>query len=312
MSEEEHQCPSCSRSFKTRQGLGQHHSAKHGEPIKEFESDPVEKVHDCPHCDFASHSKKGLSYHMSHNHGVSLSEYNRVNVGEYGCPSCESRFDEVHKMKKHHARVHDESIAGVEAACEQCGGSYQTFPCLSEDSRFCSYSCKYNWMGENLCGENNPNHSERVVVECVYCGANLSRYPSQDGENKQHFCDKSCYDTWQRDTDSNTGISHPCWKGGGPWHYGHNWTKQRRRARNRDQHRCQDCGMVESEHLEKYGRKNPVHHITPARTFRSGGEIDAEEANALSNLITLCDSCHPKWEKVAPLCPDVGGVVAAD
>jgi len=62
--------------------------------------------------------------------------------------------------------------------------------------------------------------------------------------------------------------------------------------------------MTESEHLEEYGRTFPVHHITPIREFRDGGEIDHESANALKNLITLCDACHPRWEQMAPLRPD--------
>lgn len=45
---------------------------------------------------------------------------------------------------------------------------------------------------------------------------------------------------------------------------------------------CQDCGTDENLH---------VHHIRPVRTFD-----DYEKAHDLSNLVALCQSCHPDWE----------------
>jgi 5-methylcytosine-specific restriction endonuclease McrA len=48
-----------------------------------------------------------------------------------------------------------------------------------------------------------------------------------------------------------------------------------------------------------------VHHIRPLRVFKE--EYDEPEwyelANDLDNLVSLCASCHHKWEGI-PLRPD--------
>lgn len=67
--------------------------------------------------------------------------------------------------------------------------------------------------------------------------------------------------------------------------YGPNWEEQRRRARERDRFRCQVCGAPEQ------GRAHDVHHKMPFRTFAT-----YQRANHLSNLITLCPSCHQRAE----------------
>jgi DEAD/DEAH box helicase domain-containing protein len=67
--------------------------------------------------------------------------------------------------------------------------------------------------------------------------------------------------------------------------YGPNWDQQRRRARERDQFRCQVCGAPEQ------GRAHDVHHKVPFRTL--AGYL---QANQLNNLITLCAACHRRAE----------------
>jgi predicted HNH restriction endonuclease len=47
------------------------------------------------------------------------------------------------------------------------------------------------------------------------------------------------------------------------------------------------CGITEEEH----GRQLDVHHKVPFRLFDS-----PIEANRLSNLISVCPSCHKKLE----------------
>jgi DEAD/DEAH box helicase domain-containing protein len=70
-----------------------------------------------------------------------------------------------------------------------------------------------------------------------------------------------------------------------PNNYGPNWDKQRNLARARDGYRCQICGTPEQ------GRSHDVHHKTPFRQFAS-----YQQANQLTNLITLCRSCHRRAE----------------
>lgn len=92
----------------------------------------------------------------------------------------------------------------------------------------------------------------------------------------------------------------------GPWP-GEEWIQQRIRALERDNYRCQTpgCEMTAEKHRERYGCGLHVHHITPRRAFfDESGTYDAEAANALENLITLCVSHHQFWEQLAPLRPD--------
>lgn len=52
---------------------------------------------------------------------------------------------------------------------------------------------------------------------------------------------------------------------------------------SRDEHKCQNCGMTEEEHIFKYSERLPVHHI------------DYDKQNCLKkNLITLCKGCNTK------------------
>lgn len=64
------------------------------------------------------------------------------------------------------------------------------------------------------------------------------------------------------------------------------WRKRRRECFERDDHRCQFCEFQPSNLADV--EKLHAHHIVPRR---EGGE------NQLSNLITVCDSCHRTVEE---------------
>lgn len=94
------------------------------------------------------------------------------------------------------------------------------------------------------------------------------------------------------------GEEHPNWEPDTTDRYGSGWTvKKKREVRKRDGYECQVCGLSQQEHLEKLGARLNVHHIIPARKFD-----DAEARNSPDNLVTLCRSCHSKWEGI-PLRP---------
>lgn len=90
-----------------------------------------------------------------------------------------------------------------------------------------------------------------------------------------------------------SGEDHPSWKGGYKPYYGPSWLPARRAARERDEYKCQRCGMADQEHIERFGQELHVHHIRPLRTFEKHAG-----ANDLDNLITLCRDCHDKLEGV--------------
>ncbi|HEX7434272.1 MAG TPA: DEAD/DEAH box helicase [Anaerolineaceae bacterium] len=82
-----------------------------------------------------------------------------------------------------------------------------------------------------------------------------------------------------------------------PNNYGPNWPQQRLRTLERDGHRCQMCGALET------GKPHHVHHKTPFRTFTT-----AEMANRLDNLVTLCPNCHRRAEQAVQISSGLAGL----
>jgi DEAD/DEAH box helicase domain-containing protein len=78
-----------------------------------------------------------------------------------------------------------------------------------------------------------------------------------------------------------------------PIGYGPDWPRQRDRARARDGYRCRHCGVPEGGQTlsPSKGRAHHVHHIVPFRLCDSH-----QQANRLSNLVTLCPRCHGRAE----------------
>jgi len=95
------------------------------------------------------------------------------------------------------------------------------------------------------------------------------------------------------------GEHHPQWSGGHDAYerYGGDWQKQRRKARERDNYECIDCGMDEEDHKERFNKELEVHHLNAPE--------NRDDGHCLDNLVTLCTICHNNWERVAPLTPDV-------
>lgn len=250
------------------------------------------------------------------------------------CPTCDRNdFESPRGMKMHHAHAHGESISGVPVECESCGDAFRVRPGRKDEARWCSHECRKNrvdtscdncntpleviefeyqthdhhfcdaecrrvWMAEYLSGEDSPLY-KRVDVECHTCGADLTRYPWEIERSERFFCNSSCLGKWR---ETMTGESHPNWKGGRPKDYGPNWYQQRRKVKDRDSHNCRVCGMGEDQHESEFGERLHVHHIRPLLSFKENGDINYEIANSLSNLVTLCEGCHDKWEGI-PLKP---------
>lgn len=78
-----------------------------------------------------------------------------------------------------------------------------------------------------------------------------------------------------------------------PRHYAGGWRTAREKALIRDEHECQDCGLTDEEHRERWENGLHVHHIVPYHTFD-----DPEAAHGLWNLLTLCWRCHERRHSV--------------
>jgi len=79
--------------------------------------------------------------------------------------------------------------------------------------------------------------------------------------------------------------------------YGPGWTSLRQQVRQRDGFRCQGCGLPETE------RAHDVHHIVPFRQFAS-----PQQANQLSNLVSLCPACHKLAESAVRMRSGLAGL----
>jgi len=173
--------------------------------------------------------------------------------------------------------------------CEQCGVE------ITKDKRtgrrFCSPKCFGEWFTKHVVGENHPNHKDGVTRICKHCGNEFEVKPYAPAAGEGVFCNRACKAAWQQlhppkhRPEPMYGPNNPRWKGGTLPYYGPNWRPQRRNARRRDNYTCQRCGKTESE----IGKQLDVHHIVPFREF---GVERYKEANALSNLISLCYRCH--------------------
>jgi len=84
------------------------------------------------------------------------------------------------------------------------------------------------------------------------------------------------------------------WVGDSVESRGPDWPRQRDLARKRDRYLCRWCGAP-----ERPGRQHHVHHVVPFREFHwiPGENDNYRQANRLSNLVTLCPSCHRQAEE---------------
>lgn len=130
----------------------------------------------------------------------------------------------------------------------------------------------------------------RSKLESMYLTDGMSTYAIAE----QLGCAASTVHNWlnrhgieTRSVGSQSGALHHRWKGGVDEYYGDNWARQRQKALQRDDLKCQRCGISQSEHRKRTDLGLDVHHETPIRTFES-----PENANSLENLVTLCRSCH--------------------
>lgn len=152
--------------------------------------------------------------------------------------------------------------------------------------KYCSVPCKQRATGENT---GSSWKGGKLQLSCPICGSIFMRDPN--AATGIRYCSKRCFgQTMKR----NVGEKNPNWRGGRVSYYGPNWKEQRRKARKRDNYICQLCGIAEG----KYNQKLDVHHIVPFRNFNYVIKENTNylSANNLSNLISLCMSCHKRIE----------------
>lgn len=242
------------------------------------DSDANDKELLCEYCgDSVSHPSH-LTRHKRLKHPDKL---------EDSCPTCGEVFASERGVKLHHKRTHGETLTLASSECKQCGGEFE-----HQDNRSphtCSIECRDKWQT----GENAANwKGGKETVTCEWCGDEYTLNPNK--ADSRRFCDKWCAGKWR--SEQQTGKDNPWWNGGKVRYYGPNWKRQRRKARKRDQYRCQECGKTE----RGLGEIPSMHHRVKIRHFKE--KYDApewyEKGNRLENLIMLCEEHHRKWERL--------------
>lgn len=274
-------CEYCGKEFKNTHALAIHHGHRHPNKPKP-DVNPEHWRHNnveltCENCGKSFHRRK--SHVMEHN---------------FCSKQC---FNEWKKDKGTLKEKNNPNwTEKVKVSCDYCGKDIRIKPSVISEHNFCSNKCRIEWLKETniLSGENHyawkggPKN-----IKCDFCGKEIEKYPSQIDEYQHHFCSQECHYKWMKENGVMRGEKNPSWKGGFVFFYGSDWHEQRRRALERDNYTCQICGKTKDE----IGKEPSVHHIKPLREFKEGnGQVNYEKANKLSNLISLCPSCHQKVE----------------
>lgn len=171
----------------------------------------------------------------------------------------------------------------IKVTCNNCGKVIERTPYTKNlvKNHYCSHKCQSEYG--------------RITMSCTTCNKTIKVWKSKKSYTKNLFCSRKCFSEWQ--SVNMAGENNPSYTGGKNY-YGPNWRGQRRKARKRDNYKCQSCGINE----KKLGRQLDVHHIKPFKSFNYTKENNNyKEANKLTNLISLCPSCHKaaEWGKLA-------------
>ncbi|RDZ65412.1 HNH endonuclease [Haloferax sp. Atlit-12N] len=231
------------------------------------------------------------------------------------CPSCGKQLATEQGMRQHHTKVHNTPLPNrvckrchqefydpksQRVYCEECyseqgnqngnwRGGKETETCSVCDATFSYYPSNKQGVycsecvkeAEGLLPENPAERIELIRTACSFCEAQLERLPSSiNGNEYGSFCDLDCYGKWL--SNNIVGSNHHQWEGGTLF-YGESWWPVRRKALERDNYTCQRCG-ADSEEL---GQNPDVHHLNRVRDFD-----DPSNAHTLSNVVSLCRSCH--------------------
>lgn len=238
-------------------------------------------------------------------------DYNRpsrTDLKPVPCANCEKQIvrnpstkrngekaDKVYCDRKcyneHRASIRDR----ITGQCKNCATDLSIAITGSASSVYCSMECRV----EHKRPEPRPCVNCKVVFEPIRYNKTDDRYVWDDSAR---ICSNQCLREFYRTNQDRkdkisaafTGDKHPNWQGGSSHHLGRfrgsDWQLLRGKVMKRDKYKCKHCGIGKKEQLELYGRMFSVNHIIPFHQL-SGNTV---AANKMSNLETLCDSCHTK------------------
>lgn len=131
-------------------------------------------------------------------------------------------------------------------------------------------------------GQDNPRWVAPLQFTCRHCGAAFERKPWQVRGSSPTYCSTTCRNDYRRQHEA--GERSPFYVGGQKTYRGRGWQAIRAAVVAEQGGRCARCRKF-------VGKSLPVNHVIPFRYFDT-----AEAANARTNLVGLCQSCHMKAE----------------
>lgn len=204
-------------------------------------------------------------------------------------------------MKQHHALVHNESIAGVQVECAECGEKIRRRKTSVEknENSFCSDDCQSQYMqgGKtyikstcNTCGEEfeyyenststgkycsreclNNRGNKREKSKCEECGDTFEYYPS--GPSRGRFCSQECaLKDYSR--------------------YGPKYREEAQDAMlnyKKTKKKCEVCRSTS---------ELDVHHLEPVHS-------SPDLADEKENMIVVCYRCHASLDEHVQLPDDM-------
>lgn len=211
--------------------------------------------------------------------------------GRFCSTACQGKWQSRARSGKNHPAWKESTVI-----CQDCGCEFHIKPSALEkgDGKYCSMKCYNASKSGHWTGQENPNWKPAVFVICAQCNKQLKICPSKLNMYKHHFCSIECKAKWQ--SIHLSGENAYAWRGGSmPRYYGPNWPRQSRKARRRDEYKCQCCGKTQEQNRKRLD----VHHIKPMRKFGyvPGENEHYKEANRLDNLVSLCTTCHHRIER---------------
>lgn len=165
------------------------------------------------------------------------------NAAYYGYKRC-NKCEKINRRKPSYCIDCGKKISLISKRCKTCYGKI--------------HSKKMTGKGNHQYGKNMPDKIKAKISK-----ANKGRKVSKAGRRKMSLAK------------GGTGVPYENKE------YPYDFYRARKYIRNRDDYTCQNCGMVEEEHLIVYGKNLEVHHI------------DYNKHNCDEhNLITVCKPCN--------------------
>ncbi len=183
------------------------------------------------------------------------------------CKQCGAPFKRPHKERPFCSRACFYTFRRkpyIAKVCPVCKKTFESPPSCPtrQERKYCSKKCS------------GKAHQLRITKICEQCGKQFSRRPKF---RRRRFCSYACSKEAAQEAARNSN-QHKDWRP----RYGANWKGQRHAVCKRDGYTCQVCRKKPRNRLQ-------CHHVVPFKAF---GIKRYEEANDLSNLISLCLSCH--------------------